>query len=482
MNINAKNGIIYALASIISQLINLFLVPLYTKNLSTIEVGRYNLATSIQSLLTILIVLGISASFIRFYNDLKDKKVLKSTTIIFIILTTMICFAFLVLGGASFGTNIFDGSQGKAYMYLVVANASLTAILNIVVIDARMQMKALRSSLILISEVSIRVMIGIYCIYVLKGDGLCLIISQIISSSIVLLIIFLKNIRNISFGFNKQYIKTMLPYGLGLLIGDLSTWILNLIDRYFLKAMSGLSQVAVYSTASKIGLLIDPVFIQPFRNVYTPIKFSIYKEKNAKDVIRKYFDIYCCIGWFCILGLGVGANIFIQILATPEYEEAVYIIPIIAFSYFLWGLVQFYSLGLHINKKTLLNSMISNVAAIVNIVLNIILIPKFNGYGAAVATCLSYAISNCAYNYFGNKEFDSGLRVLDWCKLGFVVMPLYALYKVIMMFSLNMFFEIVLIVFIIILYCVIVMKMNYIPKEYIQIFTDRVKGILKRGR
>ena len=159
-----------------------------------------------------MIVLGISASFIRFYNDLKDKKVLKSTTIIFIILTTMICFAFLVLGGASFGTNIFDGSQGKAYMYLVVANASLTAILNIVVIDARMQMKALRSSLILISEVSIRVMIGIYCIYVLKGDGLCLIISQIISSSIVLLIIFLKNIRNISFGFNKQYIKTMLPY------------------------------------------------------------------------------------------------------------------------------------------------------------------------------------------------------------------------------------------------------------------------------
>jgi O-antigen/teichoic acid export membrane protein len=68
------NSLTYFLFSIISQILNLILIPLYTKNITTDEFGQYNIVTSLQSFLSIFITLGIFSGLMRFMGDTDDKQ------------------------------------------------------------------------------------------------------------------------------------------------------------------------------------------------------------------------------------------------------------------------------------------------------------------------------------------------------------------------------------------------------------------------
>ena len=95
-------------------------------------------------------------------------------------------------------------------------------------------------------------------------------------------------------------------------------------------------------------MLIEPVFVMPFKSVLTPFKFDVYKHAVGQDILKKMFRTYNLLGWGCIFGIAIFAKLGVSILGTPEYFEAFRVVPVIAFSYYLWGLSSFYGLGLHI--------------------------------------------------------------------------------------------------------------------------------------
>lgn len=467
MNRNMKNASIYFIASILTQLINFILVAIYTKHLNMDQVGIYNLAISMQALLTIFISLGIETSIVRFYYEYEDKDLLKSTVIIFNLFMTIISIIIVYFLGDDLSLLIFNEKSCTIYIYYMVIISSLVSILGIITSTWRMESNALKSSIALILEMILRVSIASYLIIKVDLGVSSLFIAQIFSNLIVIIIILFTNIKNIKLKFSKIILNEFLNYSYGMIFGNISTWVLTLIDRYLLNIISGISYVGLYSTAYKIGMLINPVFIEPFKQLYTPIKFKVFNEKDGKKIIKNYYEIYNAIGWFCILGLGISSNILIRIIATPEYFRVITLIPIIAFSYFLWGNNQFYSLGLLINKKTFLNSIIANIAAVINIILNILLIPKYSVYGATIATCLSYVIVNFLYNYYGNKNYNTNIKVLGAYKQGIIAIPIYFLYKVVVNIHYNLLIDLLMILISISLYCYFIVKFKLIPLEFL---------------
>ena len=85
------NSLTYFLFSIISQILNLILIPLYTKNITTDEFGQYNIVTSLQSFLSIFITLGIFSGLMRFMGDTDDKQGIKNTALHFSIIWGVQC-------------------------------------------------------------------------------------------------------------------------------------------------------------------------------------------------------------------------------------------------------------------------------------------------------------------------------------------------------------------------------------------------------
>jgi O-antigen/teichoic acid export membrane protein len=92
-------------------------------------------------------------------------------------------------------------------------------------------------------------------------------------------------------------------------------------------------------------------------------------------------------------------------LASQKYAEAYKVLPYIIIGHGVYASTVILNSGLFIRKKTYLYTLIMMLACILNIILNLILIPSFGIIGAAQATLISYICYAIAITYFAFKEF-----------------------------------------------------------------------------
>ena len=464
------NSFFYFLSSILTQGINLILIPIYTRNMTSSEFGQYNLISSLQSLLSIFIILGIFSGVCRFFNEVEDKNKLKNVALTFSILWGFLCyFIFGYLLSSRIANIAFkDDILGNCYVKYIILNAVLLCLISIYTSYYSMLYKVKKVCITNISQIFLTLCFTYYYLVVTQYGILGVYKAQLISFCIVFTILFILDIKNYKVILSKKDLKKMLSYGLGLTPGEISAWVLNLIDRYFIKGMINLSAVAVYSMGYKIGMLIEPLFLRPFKSSFTPFKFEIYKESYGKLRIKKMFNYFNFACWFIILGLSIFSDIAIKILSTEEYNQSYKIVVFIAFSYYLWGMAEFYALGLHIANKTFMNSLISVISAGFNILLNYVLIPRIGIYGAAISTCIAYLIANVLYYVMGRKYYNIGINLLESYKCGCIFLVLYSIYMLYKFTLNNILLELFLNVIICIVYVVLSIKIKVISYNNIK--------------
>lgn len=461
-----STGSIYVITSITTQLINLFLIPIYTKNLATSQYGQYNIIIALQGLLAIFITFGVYSGFCRFFNEYEDKNRLKNTTLTFSIICGSIFIILGILISPFMASFIFQNDvNGSEYIKYIVLSSTITSITAVYESYLSMQYKALQASLISISNMLIKTILSIYFIIILQKGVIGILVGQFLANLVIAIVLLVWDIRNIKFIIDKKELKQMLKFSLGLIPGNASALVLTLIDRYFIKGIINLSAVAIYSMAYKIGMLIEPVFINPFSRAFTPYKFKVYDYKDGKEKLKNVFKYFNFISWFCILGLSIFAKIFIRILSTPEYVQGFKIIPIIAFSYYLYGLGAFYCIGFQIANKTIIDSIILIFAAVINVLFNFILIPKVGIYGAAISTVISYLFTNCMYYIFGRKYYKLGIGILEPVKYGGICVSLYIIYLLSNNIISNIYFEIVFNIILCGLYIMLCIIFRFISYE-----------------
>lgn len=473
-----SNGAIYLASSIITQLINLFLIPIYTGNLNTGEFGQYNIVNSLQSLLSIGITMGIFSGMCRFFNEYEDSNKLKNIALTFSILWGSICILLAIIISPALSNIVFKGDvNGYKYIQFIFVNSIMTCIIAIYGSYYSMKFEAIKSSGFNILNMVLTWVFSVYFVVNLKGGIIGILKSQCYAETIIVILLFALDIKNIRPCIEYKKLKNMLKYGMGLCIGDISAWVLTLMDRYFIKFMVNLSAVGIYSMAYKIAMLINPLFISPFQRVFTPYKYLVYKEADGKSKIKKIFNYYNFVGWFCVLGLSLFAKFCINILAPSEYVVGFRLVPLIAISYFLWGMSEFYALGLIIANKMLLNSGIATTAAIVNLIFNIALIPSIGMYGAAIATIISYIVANILYFHFGKKYYNLDVSIVESYKFGTVFFVIYGVYLLAEPYITNIYLGLLFSTLLCICYVYICIKLNFISYENIRKILSKFKFI-----
>lgn len=462
----AKQSLIYSFASILTQTVTLLMVPVFTKNMSQHQFGQYSLLISVQSLLAIFITVGVYSGMTRFINEFEDQNKTKNIVLTFSLAWGLAMFFFSLLFSNLLYKLLFPlESDGGFYINFLVGSAVLLCLISIYISYYTMQFKPKIVSTINFSRAFFILLFSVFFIMIRKEGLYGALQAQLYAYAVVLAGLIIYDRKNIRVAFEWDKLKVMLKYSLGLIPGQASAWIFTLIDRYFIYAMMGLQQVAVYSMGYKLGMMMEPLLISPFKSVFTSFKYKVYKEADAPKRFREIYGYYNFAGWFCVLGFSVFARPAIALLSTLEYAEAFMVVPLIVFSYFLYGLGEFYSLGIHIENKPLLDSLILGVGGGSNILLNIGLIPKLGIMGAAVATILSYFIMNIMYFIIGKKYLDLGLRYFEPFKGGFLVLGLLVLYYSTYNFLNNFFIEIIFSSSLCLLFLVLGFQIGLIPRE-----------------
>jgi len=487
MNVQNKkmfsNGIIYLFSSVLTQLINLFLIPLYTRNLSQAEYGHFDLIISVQQLLGIAITLGVYSGMVRFFNEFEDKNNLKNTAITFSLIWGSLCIGIAYIANPWLFPLLF-GQEPNAHIFIpLIIISSVCICLNTTYSSFHsMRFNALKSSAIQFSSILTTLFFAIIFFIILKMGIVGILMAQFFGNLSVFMFLFIMDLRNYKPMLKLEQLRNMLRYGSGLLMGDVSAWVLTLSDRFLIKGYMNLSSVAVYSVGYKVGMLINPVFINPFASVFTPFKYAVYKEADGAEQIGKMFRFYNVIGWFSVLGLSLFANIAVDLVAPVEYRAAGNLVPIIALSYFLSGAISFYSLGLHIANKVKINSMITIFVALINIAANIILIPWIGIYGSAISTVIAYAIANGIFYYYGSKYYKLEFGLLYPYKFLIITGPLYGVYFICNHFIDLIFVELLLNAVLCVVFVLLIIRFNFVTKEELIVVLKRLRSLLRKAK
>jgi O-antigen/teichoic acid export membrane protein len=120
--------------------------------------------------------------------------------------------------------------------------------------------------------------------------------------------------------------------------------------------------------------------------------FSIAKKDDAARGFSLVFRWYGIVLLFTAFGLSLISTVVLNLFFPPSYHSSAPIIPIIAVSIEFYGAYSIFTTGISVQRKTWFAVIFTSTSALVNVGLNLVLIPLYGSTGAALSTLLAYAL------------------------------------------------------------------------------------------
>ena len=415
---------IYGLATVLPRALAIVLVPLYTSVLAPSSFGIYATLMSYLILGNVLLSYGMETAFFRFINkDVSQKRVVQSTALTSLTITTLLFFAICYFFKEALAFRLEFKVEYITYALLILA---LDALVVLPFVWFRANERPLRYAIIKIVNVCINLGFNLFfllwlpvlsenspnsfwsSIYSEENRIAYIFIANIIASGITLLLL-LPIYTKIGFGFHKKIWKQMVKYAFPVLIAGIAFSINEAFDKILLKYLLpeniAESEVGVYAACYKLGVFMT-LFATAFRLGIEPFFFNHAKHENAKTTyatITKYFTIF---GSFILLFVIVYIDLFKQLLISDsQYWVALSIVPLILLANLCLGIYHNLSVWYKVTDRTKYGAYISIVGALITLLLNYLLIPMISYMGSAIATLAAYGTMMVLSYYFGRKYY-----------------------------------------------------------------------------
>ncbi len=476
-----KTSVIYAIGQVASQVLNFLLLPIYTNKLGAGDYGKYATITAFTGFISTFLIISIYSGFYRFYKEcagnIDEENKMINTALNFAYLMSCFVVILLIIIGKPISQLIFNFDNGHKILWIIIITSIISQISCIYTSKYNLEYKALKVSTINIVKLSIQ-FITIIFLVVYKNMGIIgILYGQLIANSIIYLYLFIIEHKNYKTEISLIMLKNMLIFSGGLLPVNVSGWILQLSDRYFLSNYKGFETVGIYNLGYQFGMLINPIFIIPFMGSFTPYALETYKNDNAKESLKLLMRNYNVIGCFMMIGISIFTKTGIYLFANKNFLSAYSIVPMVVYSYFLYGKVFYYALGLQIKNKTYLEGIYMILSAGINIGLNFILVPRMGMMGAAISTVVSYLILNVILICSSQKEYKINLDLRFTIGVQVLTLLFYLIYLTYSSFIYNIYSEVLCNIGLIGAYMVVLFKFKFIEFNSIMC---KIKNIRKR--
>jgi O-antigen/teichoic acid export membrane protein len=407
----SKDSIVYGLGNIAVKIIGFLLIPLYTdpKYFSIDDFGIIAVLDITGMVLLSLMASGLPQSMMRWYWDkdhTESRKGIFFMALSFQVLISLsFCLVLIPLSG-QLSAVIFSNPEWMKAIKLLILSSALQAINNLINTLMRVQAKSVLFTVVNLIKLLIVLALTIYFI-VSRHMGINgIYLAQVIGN--LLFIVFLSGyaIKNCMPYFNFSLFRAMSKYGFPLLLANFAAASLTAIDRYSLNSLALLKYVAIYALAYKISSVLKLVIVDSIKMAITPI---VLQKINVPDNQRFYSKTLLYSSFVLMLGIitiSLFSNEVIKVISkSTEFWGAFIVVPILSLAVFFTNMRETSSYGLLINKKTGIVGINVVISCVLNILLNILLIPIWNIVGAAIATALTQLIYWWLNYYFSQKEY-----------------------------------------------------------------------------
>ena len=379
-----SNTLILGAGTFASKVIVLLMMPFYTLILSPEQFGVADLVAQTANLIIPVACIGICEGLFRFSLDCEDRKKVFSTGIFALFIGSACMFALLPLLG------IFKDLNGYVLLigcYVVCANFH-SACAQYIRAQGRTGLFALQGIL----NTLLTVVLNILFLAVFELGSFGYVLSVVIGDLAVTVLIFFaaKLYRDMSLScISKATLRDMLKFSIPYIPTTMMWLITSVSDRYIVRAFCGIDETGLYAAAYKIPTLLTlvcTVFIEAWQ--FSAVKDATTEERS--DFFSAVFRSYQGFIFVAASVLIAGSKIFTDILLADSYYESWIYVPILVVATLFSSLVSFMGSVYFVEKKSVLSMVTALMGALINVVLNFVMIPDHGAMGAAVATLISY--------------------------------------------------------------------------------------------
>jgi len=416
-----KNTGIITIGKVCTQMISFFLLPLYTSIFTTTEYGIVDLFNTIIACVLPILTLQIEQALFRFLIDSRDdetgkRKLISSTAGLFLIQTILYTAIFLII-------QPFIHNQYK-YFLLINVIANMLSSLMLQVARGLGYNKEYSIGSAIVASFTVILNVVFIVLFKLRVEGMFL--ATFIANTLAgLYILFANKIyKYIDLKqFNFKIIKSMLKYSVLLIPNAISWWIINVSDRAIISSLISVGANGIYAAANKFsGMYINAYNI--FNIAWTESATVNIEEKDRDEyftnVINTGFKVFAC---FALIIIAVTAFIF-PLLINSKFSEAYNQIPLLMLSSLFNVGVGLVSVIYVAKKRSFDISKTSVFAAIINIVVNVLLIKHIGLYAASISTIVAY-LTMFIYRAIDSKKyvnFKLDIKMMIILTLAFSIM------------------------------------------------------------
>lgn len=394
-------SIVYMAVVFFQNGINLITTPIFSRILTTSEYGITSTYQSWYNILTIFVTLNLSAGV---YNnallDFDKKRNKMTSSFLSISITLSIIFFFIYVLFKNQIKNLLGLSE-----YLIdfmFVNFLTAPAWGFFITKEKFDYKYIKPLILTIITFILNPIIGIIGINLFPNNKA---VSKVIFCGLPTLLVntimLVSILKKGKCFFNKTFWKYALSFNIPLIPHYLSNVILAQSDRIMIQKMISDSAAGIYGVSYNLSMVVQGVFTG-INAAWIPFTYKRLKSNNYNK-IGKYSNVLLLFITFISLVLILCAPEIIKILAPIEYYSAIWVIPPIVlglyFSFLssLFANVEFYY------KKNIFVTIATTCAAILNIILNFIFIPKFGFIAAGYTTLIGYIALTIAHFIFMRK-------------------------------------------------------------------------------
>ncbi|SDA30821.1 Membrane protein involved in the export of O-antigen and teichoic acid [Ruminococcus sp. YE71] len=410
----------FTVCSIVQRGIALITVPIFTRILSKEEYGEFSLYQSWYQVILIISTLNLAADVLNNvftkYSKSERYKIISS----FQSLATLIVMCCIILVNTFYSSIHHVVKLPLFVINLLLVQCLMYSALKFWTMEQRYDYKYIKLVIVTIVIAILNPLLGLLLVHSYSEKGLARIISVCVIDICFGVFFYLYNLKKGRLIYNREYWRYGISFNLPLLPNYLSGIILGLADRIMIGYYCSNSDVAIYSVAYAISIVMN-IVTTSINASLIPWIYKSCKNKNykaIKDVSTKIILIVALIS----LIPSIFAPEIIYIMGSSQYMSAIWVVPSISSSVYIMFVASLYiSIQLFFESKITV-TITSVTAAVANLVLNYFLIPKYGFIVAGYTTLVSYIIYLVLHYVFNqiickkedvNNPFDNRIIIIS---------------------------------------------------------------------
>jgi len=402
-----NQSLIYGLGGLVSRILAVLLLPLYVNYLTPSDYGHVETLLALTIVLTIILRAGIQTAFFRFWFDADDEqshlRVLRTS-----FWYTMCAATAGLVAGLALAEPIAEFLFSDAGLANLVRAAfvSLWAAMNYEQLTwvFRVEQRPVAYVCASLANILLTVAGTLLLVVVLEKGAIGVIVGNFSGTLLVYLALLGYRREQLGLGFDRRLFREMNRFGLPLLPSALFLWMTNFSDRFFLVKLSDAAEVGRYSVGVRIASAMV-LLLTAFRTAWPAFAYSIRDDSEARRTYAYVLTYLVFVSSWLAVGLGLISPWLVSWLPNVAFAESSRPVALLAFAAVAFAVYIVVSIGVGRIKRTQFMWAITLAGALVNLVLNLALIPAYGMMGAAVATLAAFVVMAVGISWWSQRVY-----------------------------------------------------------------------------